>query len=295
MEQKIVSLDATILNTYQSCPLKVKQAFVDLLKPNVKAEALEKGDLFHKLLEVYYSYRFDMMDFRSDTWGELREAKIEPGDLTPEVFCTKVVGPFFASQMNTPPEILEEVIYQFGAYCEFYKHDEWHPLAVEQVGSKILFEDEEWKIIYNIKCDLVAEKGTRIAPWDHKTGSRRSTPNSMSNQFIGTCFVLGMNYMMINKIGFQKTLAPNERFQRFLLNIPQTRIDEWVKNTTWWAKELHKSISEDNWPMNLTACDKYSGCVYIPICESTPEMRLFTISRDFSVGEKWDVAAILEA
>lgn len=302
-EQRIISFDATTLNTYQNCARKTKLAFIELLTPNIKAEALEKGDLFHKIIEVYYGLKHAIVRPDSDTWVALREAGLAPVNDSPllnnpeiEVlipYC-KEVGQFFASQMDAKPEDLEEVIYQFEQYADFYRHDEWHPLAVEEVGSRILFEDELWKIVYNIKCDLVAEKGSRLAPWDHKTGSRRQTPSSLANQFIGTCFVMGTNFMMINKIGFQKSLSTSERFQRFLLNISNTRIEEWVNNTIIWGKRLYESIHSDLWEMNLTSCDKYSGCVYRSVCEAPPENRVFQIERDFREGNKWDVAQILE-
>jgi|SRR5579864_362837 len=299
-EQQIISLDATILNTLQNCAQKTKLGFQDNLKPNEKAEALEEGDLMHKILEVWYGLRYNCARLDSDTWLALkdggfvtqlrdfeneREALIE--------FCCEV-GRFFATKMDAPVEELEEVIYQFKEYVNFYRNEDWHPLAVEEVGSRILFEDEEWKIIYNCKTDIVAERGTLIAPWDHKTGKRRQQPSSLGNQWIGTCFVLQTNRVMLNKIGFQKSLKPSERFQRFLMEIQDSRIHEWVEDTIYWAKLLHWHISTDYWPRNRTSCDKYSGCVYKDICEKPPESRLYVIERDFYVGDKWDVAKMLE-
>lgn len=299
-EQKIISFDSTILNTFQACERKTKLSFVDNLKPNIKSESLEEGDLFHKMLEVYYGLKHGLARIDSDLWKVLREAGIfdeqwfinPPEDLL--TICN-FVGDFFAGQMDAPPDELDEVKFQFNAYSEFYKHDEWHPLAVEEVGSKVLFEDEDWKIIYNAKTDLIAEKGSRIVPWDHKTGRRRQTPSSLANQFIGTCFILDLNFIMINKIGFQKSLSASERFQRFLLQIQESRIKEWVENTIIWGKRIYYAQAEDLWPMNLTSCDKYSGCVYRPICEAPVENRLYQIERDFVEGDKWDVARVLEA
>lgn len=297
-EQKIISLDQTVLNTVQNCAMKAKLSFHENLKPNTKAQSLEEGDLMHKMLEIYYSIRGNCTKESSDTWQQLREAGLtawkENYDLSNalvEFACE--AGRFFAAKMNTPPEELEEVIHQFKEYTEFYKNEPWKPLAVEEVGAKILFEDEEWKILYSCKTDLIAQQAENIIPWDHKTGKRRETPRNTSNQFRGTCFVLGKNDILINKIGFQKTLSASERFQRFSLRISDELIAEWVTDTIWWAKLYHWYIENDTWPRDFTSCDKYSGCIYRPLCEDDPRHRLYTIEQNFHTGEQWDVTAVL--
>jgi hypothetical protein len=301
MNQKIVSFDATILNTLQNCAYKTNLAFIQNLRPIIKSEALEEGDLMHKMLEVYYGLKGHCARLDSEVWKTLNDAGLLPTfygedqELDQIVEFCKQVGLFYATKMDAPPAELEEVIYQFTEYVGFYKYEEWHPLAVEEVGSKILFEDDNWKIIYNCKTDIVSEKGSLIAPWDHKTGRRRQAPRALSNQFRGTCFVLDKTKIMINKIGFQKSLSPPERFQRFLLEIPQTVLDEWVTDTIYWGKLLHSYIEEDYWPRNMTSCDKYSGCVYASICDKAPENRLYEIERNFTVEKDWDVAKVLES
>jgi hypothetical protein len=99
----------------------------------------------------------------------------------------------------------------------------------------------------------------------------------------------------MNKIGFQKTLTPAERFQRFVFNIDKDRIEEWKVNAIWWVRLYADCIESDNYPMNLTSCDKYSGCIFKRICESDPNSREYKLARDFSTVEKWDVAKSLEA
>src|SRR5271170_4124252 len=52
--QRILSIDSQILNSIQSCARKTKYSFEMNLKTPDKAEALERGDLMHKMLEIYY-------------------------------------------------------------------------------------------------------------------------------------------------------------------------------------------------------------------------------------------------
>ncbi len=62
-----------------------------------------------------------------------------------------------------------------------------------------------------------------------------------------------------------------------------------------WARRLGENIKTGKWEMDLTSCDKYSGCIYMPICESDPALRERKITNDYVVGEEWDVAKALEA
>lgn len=291
---KILNIDSQILNMMQLCARKAQYSFIYNLQPHEKEEALEKGDLMHKMLEVYYSMKLDAGANRgSAIWMELREQGIHPiGDAIGRAI---EAGLYFASSMSIPSEVSEEVIDQFRAYTEYYQHDEWHPLAVEEVGSKIIYEANDTRIVYNFKMDLVAEKGRIVAPFDHKTGSRRQEPSSMSNQFIGYCYGLGVDNIIVNKIGFQKTLKPAERFQRYVLTISQDRIKEWLDNAVYWTLQYAKFVEDNYFPMNLTSCDKYSGCIFRRICETDPDNRGWKLERDFKTVEEWDVARSLES
>lgn len=305
MTQRILSIDSQILNSIQNCARKTELNFIKNLRPQTKAEPLEAGSLMHQMLEIYYSIKgrcvAEDADWLDDliTVGVLNlngipQSSWEHWDHKQTVSLCTSAGNYYASKLSLSAETSEEIIYQFQQYAEFYQYDAWHPLAVEEVGSKVIYEDESIKIIYTFKIDLVAEKGTLIAPWDHKTSRRREEPSSLSNQFIGYCYALGLNHIVINKIGFQKSLSQKERFQRYVLNVSQNRIVEWLDNTIFWAKKLAWNLDQGYFEQNLTSCDKYSGCIYARICESDPELRQRVMDLDYIVGAEWDVAKMLE-
>jgi hypothetical protein len=231
-------------------------------------------------------------DLTSPTWVELIENGVHP---TNDPVQTSIdAGLYFASRMSISSEVAGEVIDQFKGYTEYFKHDEWHPLAVEEVGNVVLYEDDNLKIVYNFKIDLYAEKGKIQAPFDHKTGSRRHEPSSLSNQFIGYCFAMKCDNIIVNKIGFQKTLKPAEKYQRYILTISKERIREWISNSIYWTRQFMQFKEAGFFPMNLTSCDKYAGCIFQKICESDPEARAWKLERDFHTVEMWDVARQIE-
>jgi hypothetical protein len=197
--------------------------------------------------------------------------------------------------MELAIEEVEAVSYQFQEYIKFYKDDPWSTLAVEEVGSKELFCDDSVHIIYDFKIDRLAQRGDIIAPWDYKTSKKRSEVSSLSNQFIGYAWGTDSSYVVVDKIGFQKTLSPQERFQRILLSYDAERIEEWRQNSIHWALiYLDMLENQSAGHMNLTSCDKYSGCIYRSICEKSTSNRQWVIDRDFQAGEPWDVAKTLE-
>lgn len=318
--QRIIEIDSQMLNSIQNCHLKHEMAFVENLKPEKKAEPLEKGSLLHKVLELYDGLMGKCVDMTADTWQELSgehivaefSEKLEPTKRDIIDFCLKA-GEIFASKMEVDSEETDNVLFQFGQYCDFYTNDPWKTLAVEAVGTKLLFENALIKIVYTVKIDRLVEQGNIIAPMDHKSSSRRGDVSSLSNQFIGYCWAMGTNHIIIDKVGFQKTLKPAERFQRIILHVDDARINEWVNNsidvilnylslttendsdaTLYFIMLRERQIAKRRM-MNFTSCDKYSGCIYKSICESNPEGRDWNKERDFIKGEPWDVGSILEA
>lgn len=315
---KIIEIDSQILNSIQNCALKHHYQFEENLSPNQKAAPLEKGDLLHKVLELYDGILGKCANMDSDTWQAIINeefvskfsSKLEPTKQDIIDFCV-LAGQFFASKMEIDSEVAANVLYQFKEYCYYYNNDPWSTLAVEEVGSRVLFENSELKIIYAVKIDRFVEQGSIRAPMDHKSSERRGDVSSMSNQFIGYCWAMNCNQIIIDKIGFQKTLKPSERFQRFVLTIDDGRIAEWVLNSTKTILNHLALTAEDETEailyftmlrelnktpiMNLTSCDKYSGCIYRNICESNPEGREWTKERDYIIRESWDVGSILEA
>src|SRR5258708_34287557 len=215
--QRIISLDSQVLNSIQNCARKTQYTFIEQLAPPEKAEALERGDLLHKCMELYYGMIGNCLNLKGDTASQLNDASLLDV-FTDKVeivrYITAVATPFFGSKMSLPVDEVEGVIYQFHEYSKYYENEPWLPLAVEEVGSKILFENSEIQIIYNFKIDLVAEiNGSVIAPIDHKTSKRRTNPLDLSNQFMEYAWGIGRPNCIVNKVGFQKTLKPSERFQ----------------------------------------------------------------------------------
>lgn len=280
--KEIIVVDSQRLNTVSQCGYKYDLTFNKRLSLPEKGEALERGDLMHKMLQTYYS-----MHQHIDRWpNDFRMTKaIE--------ICTRV-GEFFAIKMNLPLEEVDDTIRTFKDYVAYYWGEHLVTLAVEQVGSKVLYEDEKLVILYDAKIDwIVRMKNCPVIPVDHKTSKRRGETIALSNQFMGYCWMLGVSNIMVNKIGLQRTLKPGEKFARPILSYPPSLIEAWRQNTIWWVKQIKQFEETGFFPQNFTSCDKYAGCIYRSVCEAPPETRVHTASQLFDIGEEWDVGARL--
>tara|TARA_R110002051_G_scaffold191692_4_gene260389 strand:- start:263 stop:1171 length:909 start_codon:yes stop_codon:yes gene_type:complete len=236
---------------------------------------LNKGDLLHTFLRIYYKLRKRDVPFNT-----CRELALEYGRT------------YAITLHDVPIHVCEHIARQFSAYCEFYRHENWKIVEVEHYFAKELYRDDEIRIIYEGIIDLFVEaEGIQGAvPVDHKSSKRRQAFTNMGNQFKGYCWASGANRCFVNKVGFQKTLAPKERFQREPKHFSRAILDEWKSHAVYHLKELAWRLSEDVWPMDETSCDKFGGCSYRQICETPPSGRGFRIFRDYSIRIPWNPA-----
>lgn len=293
---RTIALDSQILNTVQACARKANFEFLQNWRPTEKAEALEKGDLMHRMLAHYYrarqAQRTDYSKVIDEAMDVARHASVD---------------------MDLNESTVEENMKQFKCYALHYQNDGWRPLEVERPFSKVLYQrDDEviWRvgdviateatpgatstlvkeglrILYEGVIDLITDTPHGIFVVDHKTASRRSTPTKLSNQFMGYSWATGSYNFIVNRIGFQKTLKEEDRFQRPFLSYNKQILAEWAQSAIYWTKVLVGYIDTGYYPPNFTSCDKYAGCIFQGVCEAIPEVREFKLQTNFYVGEPW--------
>lgn len=177
-------------------------------------------------------------------------------------------------------------------YNEFYKNDHWIPLFTETVKGKILYEDDEIRILWKAKLDLGVDTNQGIFPVDHKTMKQNRDSISLNNQFMGQCHIMGTRSAIINKIGFQKTLPANEKFTREMKSYESSQLIEWQSEILpYYAKLLLVYNETGYWPPNFSNCQtKYGLCDYYEhVCSQPMSSRESSLKLYFKVTGPWDV------
>ena len=307
-EKKNVIMDATLLSSLMNCERKLELRHgLNIVPIGPKSKALEMGSLMHVFLEWYYK---EIRDGRRST---ARQVALEKGEfyytfgelITPEERTEEVLDA--DGNIVSPAIITQEAVYEplsnmqiedyalcidtFNLYCERWKNDSFTPVHIEHVIGKILYEDEELRVLWKAKFDLISDTPIGFIPTDHKTMKQRRETLALNNQFMGQCHLLGVRSVLINKVGFQTSLKPEERFHRVSISYTADQLAEWVSETVYWAKYLINLNETNYFPRRFTQCEsKFGKCEYYEnLCSVNQSMRDEQVKLFFKPGKHWDV------
>lgn len=181
-------------------------------------------------------------------------------------------------------------------YHKHYASDFWVTLETEVTKGKILYEDDEIRILFKSKIDWVVDTNNGIFPCDHKTMKQNRDTSSMNNQFMSQCLIMGTRNVYINKIGLQKTLKPVDKFKRVAVSYSAARLMEWQSVILpYWCKTLKQYAEQEYFPPNFQSCEnKFGKCSMYEICESDPDMRNEVLQMNFIKGREWENVSVDE-
>jgi len=302
--KKNVIFDATMLSSLMSCgryhDIRFNQRMVST---RGKSNSMEVGNIIHKVLEVYYKHMIK---------GFPRQTSIAQGLTAGQMYITGCA--YCASGMddnptcghekgeypgveNTPEDNDKFVVgWKFALdtceqYFKFYENDSFIPLNAEHVKSEPVYEDEDIRIGWKAKFDLIVDTNQiGMVSIDHKTFKQRRDKSSLSNQFMGQCVLLNSRNVIVNKIGLQTTLKIGERLTREVVSYSADRLDEFINETLpYYAYKYIQFTESGYWPPDYTHCDTMFGpCPYKSVCEADRGMRAEVLQNEFKLTPVWD-------
>ena len=293
-EQVIIRIDASMLNAYETCPKSFQYRYRQNIVPKEYKVSLGKGDFMHKLLANHYKLK--------------QEHKIDYNKI---VDRTLELSKQLSITCDLSAEVCEELTHIYKLYADHYQGEYYKILGVEKFFSKILLDTPSIKIIIEGRIDLITqEEDNSISPIDHKTYARNYTTVSLNNQFMTYCFVLGVNSLIKNKIGLQKTMLskkvngdpllttltpnkkmpPEKRFTREVFSYSTDLLEEWKTDKISSILEIVRNEQQGRYRRLHTQCDRYGGCPYVMVCSSPNGKRNEIINTHYMEIPEWDAS-----
>jgi hypothetical protein len=235
---------------------------------------MARGIAIHELLADYYRGKKAGLDFND--------------------IVTEAVKKFEVSALSINGLLVEDIdtcISTFHEYTQFYQdRDHFEIVAVEETLSKVLYEDDNYTILWEGTQDLITYRQNINVPMDHKSEASKMTPTQLSNQFMGYCVLTGENRIERNAIGFQKTKKPVEKFYRTMYSYSNAQLKYWVTQTLKKAAKILQSYEQDEWIPNFYACDTLHrrGCGFRAVCIEDESMWPQIIEQNYVHVELYD-------
>ena len=278
-EQKIICIDATELDNFDLCKFRWDAFHHQYIKPKNMESHFETGIFLHYLLELYYKGKKKY----STVTAEHLEHIIELGRIESVKY-----------EMNLAE--IGDTIFQLREYARYYVDENIVPIHIEEPFMVEIYRSPELIIYISGKPDLIFAYGnsSQANVMDHKRVSRETEITSLRNQFNMYAAGIKTDTVIVNKVGFQKSKKPHERFLRTPFIYSPEIIEEWIEEVIFKVKEMVAFQESGYFPRNRTSCEKWSGCYLKRYCSSRPAVRKFLLGTEYLIGEQWDIGAKLE-
>ena len=308
-----IGFDATLLTAIMGCARRSDFRFnLDLQPITGKPTGIERGSIAHHYLEAFYKAIVKGCKRDEASQLGLKHASLYikgcPYCIASQPCPFKHPEGEFLGVKNTKEESVTKANKELGLkksigwaqvlktiqeYIDFTQNDSWIPLEVECVKGKVIYEDDDIRVLWKAKYDLIVDTIDGFIPVDHKLMSFDYPMSDLNNQFMGQTLLLNAKYMVVDKIGLQTTYKPSEKFTRDKKYYTKNQLTEFVTEIVpYWAKMLVMYAESGYFPPNHAHCEgKFGMCEFYDVCKEDKEARESKLRVLFQKGRKWDISA----
>lgn len=271
MNDKInLVLRQSSLNNLSVCPRLYYFRNTLTFGPVQKEKYFSEGEFVHSLLEEYYK---DILNRRKQ-------------DLS---FYENMALSKAADNDDLELDESRFMIDLFMSYLRNYSNEEdWIIEGVEEPFAVLLYEDDNCRIIFRGKSDLLIKtrQGVPVVV-DHKVVSQNRLISGRQNQGLGYCHAFNRKDFIVNSIGKQKD--ESKRFKRVYINYDKYQIEEWKENTILKGLEVISYHQSGIFPVNYTGCNFHGKlCTFHAVCDTTRDNWEYKLNSAYRQVEDYD-------
>src|SRR3990172_878807 len=185
MPKFTLSLNSHALSAYQECENKYLFTHLVGIESLGAKFAMDRGTIFAKFLEILY-------------YNRIKPRPSFLRTLNNPLVWTKHIS----EKCGVPNKDAFDIYRVMVQYTQFWKGEDWEPIAVEKGFSKILYEDDENLFVWEGRPDLIAKVGEKIIVCDHKTQGQTKSIYQFNNQSRGYLWGIGAHEFVYNYITF---------------------------------------------------------------------------------------------
>lgn len=303
-----LNVDATIVNTFRSCPMRMYNEFVLGLRPKAKSIHLHAGGCFSKGIEatgrnlheqkkpLAESLKLAHLDFAKE-WGTV---EVPDEEAKSYVKVWNAVEQYFVEY----PPISDRVQPLFVTGQSTFEHSFAIPLepcsdkpwGESGVDPCFPFHPNGGPFLYSGRFDMLGLLDGKIpCVRDEKTASQQehywSDKWNLRSQFMGyvwACQQHGLSLDTVIVRGVILTKKSPPRFPQAIKTYSKLQIDRWYEQLRRDLWRIRRAWDEGYWDYNFgETCTNYGLCPYMTMCLSrNPE----NWHSDFKI-ERWNPVA----
>lgn len=289
--------DSTSIGYIKTCPRLYQYSMIDGWAPKGESVHLRFGIEYHKALELYSNLRAMGEKHEDAVHAVVHSILIATQDFNPDR-NTK------AGKYKNRDTLLSIVI----DYLDHYVDDtcETYIMSGGEPATELSFRFElDWgpassdsqPYLLSGHLDRVVTFNDHLFVMDHKTTTttpgdyyfNQYEPNNQMTLYTlaGSLILHSPIRGVIIRAGQIMLDKPNRFVSGFTYRTPD-QLDEWLADLRIHLENAERYATNNYWPTNDTACDKFGGCKFREVCSKDPGVREIFLKSDFTRLERED-------
>lgn len=287
-------IDSSSLTEFKVCPRKYYYSIVLGRQPQADSIHLTFGILLHKAVELYHKARVTEPHYTAlrsavkwameSTWDKERNKPWDSDDRyknrltlirTLVWYLDQYERDGLVTSTMSDGRVAVEIPFNFDSG---YTASTGEDFVICGTLDRIVLYGDRYYVM-----DLKTTKST-IGPYYFKKYSPDnqvtiySIAGSMMFHQPIEGLVIDACQVAIEKSAFERGFIDRSVHQR----------DEWQRNLGYWLNNINNCAESGNWPQNDSACDRYGGCPFRPVCSQSNATAQSTMLEGAYRDRVWD-------